>query len=63
MVTPIYIMDIAQPHLRGGLASTAQFMLTAGIAFINGLSINGTVTWNMISAICLWIPGEKKTYI
>ncbi len=55
-------MDIAQSHLRGGLASTAQFMLTAGVTFVNGLSINGTVTWNTISAICLWIPGEKGTY-
>jgi hypothetical protein len=36
-----------------------QLMVTNGVAFVNGLNINGAVDWVTISAICISIPGTK----
>ena len=66
LAAPLYIVEIAEPSMRGALASTMQLMVTFGIFFVNGLSIHSFLHWNIISAICCSIPGTeniKKTLL
>ena len=55
----MYIVDIAEPDLRGSLTSVFQVMITVGIATVEFLNIEDGVHWNVISGICMGIPGEK----
>ncbi len=36
---------------------------TLGSCFVNALSINGSVSWDLISAIAIAVPGEIKTVL
>lgn len=56
LAAPLYIVEIAEPRLRGALASLMQLMVTLGIAFVDVLSI-GT-DWVIISALCTLPPRE-----
>ena len=58
----MYIVEIAEPELRGGLASLSQLMLVLGIAYDNALSIEGAVGWNVISGILIAVPSERNKY-
>ena len=59
LVAPMFISEIAEPSIRGALASLMQLMISLGLLFVNALNINGTVHWNYISAICSGMPGNK----
>ena len=59
LASPMYIVDIAEPDLRGSLTSVFQVMITVGIATVEFLNIEDGVHWNVISGICMGIPGEK----
>ena len=58
LVAPMFISEIAEPSIRGALASLMQLMATLGLLFVDALNINGAVHWNYISAICIGIPGN-----
>ncbi len=63
LVAPMYIVEIAEPELRGGLASLSQLMLVLGIAYDNALSIEGAVGWNVISGILIAVPSQQNKYL
>ena len=58
LAAPLYIVEIAETSMRGALASLMQFMVTMGIAFVDGLNIQDAVHWDIISGICVVIPGK-----
>ena len=58
LAAPLYIVEIAETSMRGALASLMQFMVTLGIAFVDGLNIQDAVHWDIISGVCVVIPGE-----
>ena len=37
-----------------------QFMVTIGVAMVDGFSIDDAVRWDVISAICIGIPGTVQ---
>ena len=39
LASPLYIVEIAEPEMRGALASLMQFMVTLGVAFTDGLNL------------------------
>ncbi len=53
---PTYIVEIAEPDLRGSLASLMQLMVTIGIAFVNALDIG--LSWVPISSLCVVAPSK-----
>ncbi len=57
LVGPIYVMEVAEPRLRGLMGSITMAGPSLGLALINALSIEDAVHWNWISAICIAIPG------
>jgi hypothetical protein len=58
LVAPLYVSETAETSIRGALASLMALMSTIGVAFVDGLNINGAVHWVTISAICISIPGN-----
>lgn len=56
LAPPIYISETAETSIRGSLSSIMQFMVTIGIAFINGLGIQDAVSWPIITGICIIFP-------
>ena len=56
LASPLYIVEIAEPAMRGSLASLMQFMVTLGVAFVDLLNIQDFVHWNVISGICMAFP-------
>lgn len=56
LVAPLYIVEIAETSMRGALASLMQFMVTIGIAFVDGLNVQDAVHWDIISGICVLVP-------
>jgi Zn-dependent protease len=63
LVAPLYVSETAETSIRGGLTSMMQLMSTLGVAFVDGLNINGAVDWVTISAICISLPGTKMLII
>ena len=58
LASPLYIVDIAEADLRGSLTSVFQVMVTVGIATVEFLNIGDAVHWNIISGICMGVPGK-----
>ena len=58
LVAPMFISEMSEPSIRGGLASVMQLMASVGVLFVGILNINGTVHWNYISAILIGVPGN-----
>ena len=56
LCSPLYTVEIAEPSMRGALASLMQFMVTLGVAFVDLLNIEDFVHWNIISGICMAFP-------
>ncbi len=57
LVAPLYIAEIGEDSMRGALGSITQLLITSGIAIVNGLNINGAVSWQVISALSVGPPG------
>ena len=57
LLAPIYVADIAEARIRGSLGSLLQLNFTMGICFVNALSINDAVHWDIIAGICIVFPG------
>ena len=57
LVAPMFISEMSEPSIRGGLASVMQLMASVGVLFVGVLNINGAVHWNLISAILIGVPG------
>ena len=60
LVAPMFISEMSEPSIRGGLASVMQLMASVGVLFVGILNINGTVHWNFISAILIGVPGNSQ---
>ena len=50
-ILPIYVTETAELRVQGALCNVMQLMITAGIAFANGLAINSVADWLQTSAI------------
>lgn len=57
LAAPLYIVEMADPKMRGALASLMQLMSCLGVAFVDILSIEDFAHWQIISGVCLIIPG------
>ena len=62
LAAPMYIMEIADPEMRGALASVMQLMSCFGVMFVDVLNIKDAVHWDIISAICIAIPGNQMLF-
>ena len=58
-MAPVYITEISEIYIRGALATMLDFIIALGQAFVNGLSINNAVPWEIISAVLIAPPGLK----
>ena len=58
LVAPLYVSEIAEVKIRGALGSLMQFQVTMGIFFVNVLSINNAIYWDIITGICIAFPGK-----
>jgi len=56
LVAPMFISEMSEPSIRGGLATMMQLMASVGVLFVGILNINSAVHWNFISAIMIGIP-------
>ncbi len=54
----IYVTEICEVSIRGSIANLSNFIITSGQAFVNLLSINGTISWQIISAVCI-VPSGR----
>ena len=59
LVAPMFISEMSEPSIRGGLASVMQLMASVGVLFVGILNINSAVHWNFISAILIGVPGNN----
>jgi len=53
---PLYISETTDVDIRGALGSLQQLQVAFGVAFVDMLSINGTVGWVKITGICIAFP-------
>ena len=60
LAAPSFVSEIAEPRIRGALGSLMQFQVTAGLAFVTALNINGAVDWVIITGICVGPPGKNR---
>ena len=60
LAAPSFVSEIAEPRIRGALGSLMQFQVTAGLAFVTALNINGAVDWVIITGICVGPPGKYR---
>ena len=58
LAAPLFVSEIAEVRIRGTLGSLMQFQVTVGIFFVNVLSINNAVHWDIITGICIAFPGK-----
>ncbi len=56
LLVPIYIGEIAESSIRGGLLSLIQIMVSCGIIFVDVLNIYGFADWTVISGLRIAIP-------
>ena len=56
----MYIVETAEPAIRGALTSIMQLMSNFGVLFVDVLSINDFAHWNIISGVCIAIPGNGQ---
>ena len=59
LVAPMFISEMSEPSIRGGLATMMQLMASVGVLFVGILNINSAVHWNFISAILIGVPGNN----
>ena len=58
LAVPLYVSETAEVRIRGALGSLQQLQVAIGVAYVNALSINGTLNWEIITGTCITFPGN-----